>query len=90
MHVYGEISGTLSSPERLSGSLSSPAKLSGSLTIPAAILPPSYEDSYEVTPSQETQILETNALYMRGDIVINPIPHNYGLITYDGSGLRVS
>lgn len=90
MHVYGELSGTLTSTGKLSGTLATPKTLEGSLTIPSAILPPSYEGPYEVTPSAEAQTLETDALYMRGDIVINPIPSNYGLITWNGSTITVS
>lgn len=90
MNVYGELTGELSGVGTLSGTLSSAETLEGSLTIPAAVLPPSYEGDYEVTPSGETQILETEELYLKGDIVINPIPSNYGLITYNGSEITVS
>lgn len=90
MHVYGQLSGTLTSAGTISGSLSGGQTISGNLTIPSAILPPSYEGEYEVTPSTETQTLETNALYMRNNITINPIPNNYGLITWNGSTLTVS
>ena len=90
MHVYGELSGTLSSSGQLSGFLSGAKTISGELTIPAAILPPSYEGEYEVTPSEETQTLATDSLYMRSNITINPIPSNYGLITWNGSTLTVS
>jgi len=49
-----------------------------------------YEGSYEVTPSSEAQILPTDGLRMTADLVINPIPSNYGLITWNGLGIRVS
>lgn len=90
MNVYGELTGELSGVGTLSGTLSSAETLEGSLTIPAAILPPSYEGDYEITPAEEAQILETDQLYMQGDITINPIPSNYGLITWNGSTLTVS
>lgn len=90
MNVYGELTGTLTASHTLSGTLSAPQGLEGQLTIPNAILPPSYEGPYEVTPGEEEQTLETNALYMSGDITIKPIPNNYGLITYDGSVITVS
>lgn len=90
MHVYGDLHGTLTSPGTISGSLSGSQTISGELTIPQAILPPSYEGEYEVTPSDETQTLDTDSLYMRGNITINPIPSNYGLITWNGSVLTVS
>lgn len=90
MHVYGDLHGTLTSPGTISGSLSASETITGELTIPSAILPPSYEGPYEVTPGEDTQTLATDSLYMRGSITINPIPSNYGLITWNGSTLTVS
>lgn len=49
-----------------------------------------YEGPYEFTPSQETQTAQTNGYLMEDDITINPIPNNYGLITWNGSVLTVS
>ena len=51
---------------------------------------PAYEGEYTVTPSQETQILQTEDLRMTANVTINPIPSNYGLITWNGSFLTVS
>ena len=90
MHVYGELSGTLSSSGQLSGFLSATQNITGLLTVPQYVLPPSYEGPYEVTPSSEEQVLNTDAFYMNGNITINPVPNNYGLITWDGSTLTVS
>lgn len=90
MHVYGELSGVLTPAGTLSGTLATPQTIQGELTVPIHVLPPSYTGPYEVTPSSETQTLDTDALYMRGNIVINPVPSNYGLITWDGSSLTVS
>ena len=49
-----------------------------------------YEGAYQFTPSSETQIIETRNKTLEGDITINPIPSNYGLITWDGSTITVS
>lgn len=49
-----------------------------------------YKGEYEVTPTLETQILQTENLTMSGNVVINPIPSNYGLITWNGTVLTVS
>ena len=54
------------------------------------IITPAYEGSYEVTPSDQTQTLATNGLRMTSDVTINPIPSNYGLISWNGSVLTVS
>ena len=49
-----------------------------------------YEGDYEITPSAEVQVLATNQKRMTGNITVNPIPSNYGLITTDGSIITVS
>ena len=49
-----------------------------------------YEGPYSVTPSQQTQTLETAGRLMTGDVVVNPIPSNYGRITWNGAYLTVS
>lgn len=51
---------------------------------------PVYEGPYTVTASSEPQIVETNGLLMRGNITVNPVPSNYGLITWNGNNLTVS
>ena len=54
------------------------------------IYPNQYTGATEVTPSAETQTLPTSGLMMAANITINPIPSNYGLVTWDGSTLTVS
>ena len=49
-----------------------------------------YPGPYEATPTQQTQTLPTNGFMMEQDITINPIPNNYGLITWNGAVLTVS
>lgn len=49
-----------------------------------------FTGSYSVTPSGETQILETKNLRMTDNVTIEPIPNNYGLITWNGAFLTVS
>ena len=49
-----------------------------------------YEGETTVTPTQEPQVLETIGTLVRDNITINPIPNNYGLITWNGSVLTVS
>ena len=51
---------------------------------------PSYTGTYEVTPSDQTQTLSTNGKKMTADVVVNPIPNNYGLISWDGTVITVS
>ena len=51
---------------------------------------PEYHGEYEFTPSSQTQIVDVSNTILHHDIVINPIPQNYGLITWNGSVLTVS
>ena len=49
-----------------------------------------YTGDYTITPNSETITLETEQLKMSANVTINPIPSNYGLITWNGSYLMVS
>lgn len=49
-----------------------------------------YDGEYTITPTSETQILETKNFRMTDNIVVSAIPQNYGLITWNGSTLTVS
>lgn len=51
---------------------------------------PDYDGPYEVTPGPEAQIFQTKDHAMRENLRINPIPNNYGLITYNGGVITVS
>ncbi len=61
--------------------------LSGNIVTGA---PPSYAGEYEFTPSAQVQVIPIQGKLAKEDIVINSIPSNYGLITWDGSVLTVS
>ena len=49
-----------------------------------------YDGPYTVTPGPQAQVLETAGKAMREDVTVEPIPTNYGLITWNGSFLTVS
>lgn len=51
---------------------------------------PTYDGETTFTPSSETQIIPTGHTVLLSDITINPIPSNYGLITWNGTTLTVS
>lgn len=79
-------------PQTLTVTINAPT-VSASTGTPVArefIERPAYEGETEVTPGEETQVLSTSGLRMTSDITINPIPQNYGLITYNGSTITVS
>lgn len=48
-----------------------------------------YAGPYEVTPSDETQVLNTRNKLLDGDVIINPIPSNYGRLEWNGQRLLV-
>ena len=49
-----------------------------------------YGGPYEVTPTQATQTLQTRGHTLQNNVTVNPIPSNYGLITWNGVVLTVS
>lgn len=49
-----------------------------------------YDGSYDVIPTNENQILPTFGKLMAHDLVVEKIPSNYGLITWNGYSLTVS
>ena len=49
-----------------------------------------YTGSYEVTPTAYTQTLNTTDKILTQDIIINPIPSNYGLVAWNGAALTIT
>lgn len=49
-----------------------------------------YDGAVEVTPSADGAVLLTADKLVKSNITVNPIPSNYGLITWDGITLTVS
>lgn len=49
-----------------------------------------YDGTVTVTPSSTAQVLATGGHTMATDVTVEPIPSNYGLITWNGSTLTVS
>lgn len=49
-----------------------------------------YTGTYEFTPSDVAQEIPTSNKILTQNIVINPIPSNYGLVAYDGSILSIT
>lgn len=88
--IHATLSGTLSSHETIAGELSPIGSLEGEITIPRIIETETYQGAYEVTPSEETQVLMTEGKALNENIVIDPIPSNYGRITWDGRVITVS
>ena len=49
-----------------------------------------YTGEYTITPSLETQVIPIKNMRATDNITVNPVPNNYGLITWNGSNLIVS
>ena len=49
-----------------------------------------YDGPYDATPSSAAQTFATTGKLMTADFTVNPIPSNWGLITWNGSTLTVS
>ena len=49
-----------------------------------------YDGPYTVTPTRERQELPTAGKSLALNVVVEAIPPEYGLITYNGSSLRIS
>lgn len=76
--------------KRITGTLSGRGRVSGTIAMPQAVHVEEYGGPYEFTPTQGTQVIEIANKKATADITINPIPSNYGLITWNGSVLTVS
>lgn len=49
-----------------------------------------YDGPYDATPSSAAQTFATTGKLMTADFTVQPIPSNYGLVTWDGAVLTVS
>lgn len=49
-----------------------------------------YDGEYTITPTDEVQIINTKEKLLTEDVVVQPIPQNYGRISYNGYSLTVS
>lgn len=49
-----------------------------------------YTGQYDVVPSGAEQVLATAGKLMATNVVVHPIPSNYGLVEWNGSVLKVS
>lgn len=79
-------------PQNLSVSVSAPS-VGADTGIPVVkeyVSVENYEGEYTFTPGEEAQTIPVEGYRMMHDIKINPIPSNYGKITYNGAILTVS
>lgn len=77
----------MSFPVKFSGDEGFGAEFSPHIVVPIADY---YDGEYEITPTAEEQTIPIVGLVARQNITVNPIPSNYGLITWNGSTITVS
>lgn len=82
--------GILTAQGSLQGFLSGESTIDGTLSVPERVETLPFVGEYTYTPSNAEQTIEINGLRATDNITINPIPSNYGLITWDGATLTVS
>ena len=64
--------------------------MSCELSLPKGKASDPYTGDYDFIPSQELQTIPIAGLKATQNITIEPIPQNYGLITWNGSTITVS
>ena len=84
------ISGDIAPILIVSGNLGGILDVSGNISVPESERVPEYTGDYTFTPSGREQTVEIAGMKAVQNITINPIPNNYGLITWNGSVLTVS
>jgi len=84
------LKGVLSQEDTLKSKLTPVGNVQGKLSVPTSESVPVYHGDYSVTPNADVQVLSTRGYQMNQDVVVNPIPSNYGRIEWDGSVLTVS
>lgn len=84
------LTGSIAANKSITGTLSAKKRLTGQLTIPKVIGMDPYQGEYRITPNRQTQTLNTSGKYLQNNVVVEAIPSNYGLITYNGSEITVS
>ena len=48
-----------------------------------------YTGEYEITPTEETQTVYIKDKKALGNIIVNPIPNNYGKVTRVGTAITI-
>lgn len=89
MSSIKRITGSLSLLQDISGNISDPSSISGSAQRAEIERLPEYPGPYEVTPTQQAQVIDMAGKKASQNIVINPIPSNYGRVTWNGTSLII-
>lgn len=94
----GTIDGSLAASGGISGVIQSGqtlnAALNGNSVIHGSVIPTAstfiYDGPYSYTPTSEQQVVAIQGKQATQDIIIAPIPSNYGLVAWNGAALTIS
>lgn len=92
---YGDtvvVDGEVSLLNQIDGIIDLNAEIDGEMGVITKVTEydiPTYAGKTVVTPSDETQMLSTADKALTQNIIVNPIPANYGRIVWDGSRLKI-
>lgn len=81
------LSGKLTAEDKIIGEISTKNNLTGNIAVSKGYA--EFGGFYEITASDEVQTIPVGGLLMRKDITINPIPNNYGRISWNGAELFI-
>lgn len=84
------LTAVISGQQQISAKIDSQQSLKAELLMPLHDKYPDYQGETEFTPSEDEQIIPVAGKSVLENIKINPIPNNYGLITWNGAILTVS
>ena len=83
------IGGEVSLSYVISGDCSLSTMIDGQAGTFMPLIADAYTGETVVTPNEETQTLYTNGKNMPSNVIVNPIPSNYGRIAWNGSTITV-
>lgn len=83
INAKGNLQGVVTTQQELKGNISAALELIGNVNAGGVILPEYYEGEYEITPRTEAQVLDTKDKFLKDNVVVAPIPKEYGLVTYN-------
>ena len=89
LYAVPTLSGQISHAITVGGAVSGEPDLSGDLSV-SVYSPDLYTGSYDITPCETAQVIEIKDRFANANITVEPIPSNYGKITYNGSTITVS
>lgn len=84
------ITGTIQGIGSVSGSIQGTGGIMAAISLPEVVDTPAYDGPYEFTPSAAAQVITIGGLRATSNITINPVPSNYGLVTWNGAYLTIS